>query len=296
MEPVVSCGDGRVSRRLPSARMRGTARIASPRTWWWFARVLAPGLGMLVLGYALAYFSTSHRFAYPLVGRDTRFSLAAIPGSSMLVAGILWYPLAICRRRWTRGLAGAGATAFCVLLVLYSFAIQEDYRREWSHMRRLFAGIMELSPDAGAENLLLVHRPMYYEQLFPAGARQPSINFQPHGLQIGFSRLFDDYSGPKVLVVYSDEWRSHLGLHTDGKLYWTAPAFAGTVPDVALPVERIILLVEQPDGNLRRVDSPFSVEGRQLIQARVLGQDSGSRWPALRRSRLWPAVFRDPRL
>jgi hypothetical protein len=276
---------------LPSARMRRTARLASPRTRWWFARVLAPALGMLVLGYALAYFSTSHRFDYPFIGRDTRFSLAATIGSSMLVAGVLWYPWAICRRRWTRRLAGAGVAAFCGLLSLYSFVIQGDYRREWSHTTRLLTEIMELTPDAGPETLLVIHRPILVEHLFPEGARMPSINSQPHGLERSLSCLFDEYSGPKLLVVYSDEWRTRLGLHPDGKLYWTAPAFGASAPNVAEPVERIVLLVEQPDGNLKRVDAPFSVEGRQLIQARVPVADSPSRWLAQRRSRLWPAVF-----
>jgi hypothetical protein len=278
--------------RLPSAGMRRTARIASPRTRWWFARVLAPGLGMILLGYALSYFSNGHRLFYPLAGRDTRFSLAAIPGSSLVVAGMLWYPLAICRRRWTRLLAGAGAAAFCLLILLYSFVIQEDYRREWRHMGQLYPEIMQLTPDARTDTLLVIRRQWLEDTtLFPAGARRPSINFQVHGLQLGFSRLFEDYPGPKVFVVFSDQWRSRLGLHADGKLYWTDPEVAGSQPDMAAPVERIILLVEQPDGTLKREDAPFSVEGRQLIQALAPGTERPSTWSGLRRSRLWPVVF-----
>jgi MFS family permease len=278
--------------RLPAAGIRRTARLASPRTRWWMARVLAPGFGMMLLGYALSYFSNTHRLFYPLAGRDTRFSLAAIVGSSLVVAGMLWYPLANCRRRWTRRLAGAGAAAFCLLLLLYSFVIQEDYRREWRHMRQLLTGIMQLTPDAGADTLLVIRRPWFDETpLFPTRARRPSINFQPQGLQVGFSRIFEDYPGPEVFVVYGDQWRSHLGLHADGKLYWTDPDFGGSQPDMSAPVERIILLVEQPDGTLKRVDAPFSVEGRQLIQARAPGTDWPSKWSGLRRSGLWPVVF-----
>ena len=276
--------------RLPPAGTRRTARLISPRTCWWLARVLAPGLGMMLLGYALAYFGSPY-LVYPMAGRGTRFSLAAMPGSSLVVAGILWYPLANCRRRWTRRLAGAGATAFFVFLLLYSFVIQEDYRREWRHMGQMFTEIMELTPDAGADTLLVIRRTWFEAPLFPTGARAPSINFEVHGLTLGFSRLYEDFPGPKVFVVYNDEWRSHLGLHADGKLYWTASDFGGSQPDMAAPVERIILLVERPDGNLQRVDTPFSVEGRQLTQARAAGADSPSKWSALRRSRLWPVVF-----
>jgi len=50
--------------------------------------------------------------------------------------------------------------------------------------------------------------------------------------------------GDKGLRGVNDEWRSHLGLHADGKLYWTAPDFGGSQPDMAAPVERIILLVD----------------------------------------------------
>jgi hypothetical protein len=110
-------------------------------------------------------------------------------------------------------------------------------------------------------------------------------------LHLGFSRLFEDYPGPKVFVVFSDQWRSRLGLHADGRLYWTDPEVAGSQPDMAAPVERIILLVEQPDGTLKREDAPFSVEGRQLIQALAPGTDWPSKWSGLRRSRLWPVVF-----
>ena len=276
--------------RLPPAGTRRTARLISPRTCWWLARVLAPGLGMMLLGYALAYFGSPY-LVYPLAGRSTRFSLAAMPGSSLVVAGILWYPLANCRRRWTRRLAGAGAAAFFVFLLLYSFVIQEDYRREWRHMGQMFTEIMDLTPDAGADTLLVIRRTWFEAPLFPTGARAPSINFEVHGLALGFSRLFEDYHGPEVFVVYNDEWRSHLGVRLDGKMRWTEPDFGGSQPDMAAPVERIILLVEQPDGNLKRVDDPFSVEGRQLIQARPPGTGSPSRWSVLRRTRLWPVVF-----
>jgi hypothetical protein len=214
-----------------------------------------------------------------------------MPGSSLVVAGILWYPLANCRRRWTRRLAGAGAAAFFVFLLLYSFVIQEDYRREWRHMGQMFTEIMDLTPDAGADTLLVIRRTWFEAPLFPTGARAPSINFEVHGLALGFSRLFEDYHGPEVFVVYNDEWRSHLGVRLDGKMRWTEPDFGGSQPDMAAPVERIILLVEQPDGNLKRVDDPFSVEGRQLIQARPPGTGSPSRWSVLRRTRLWPVVF-----
>ena len=276
---------------LPSAQIRRTARLFSPRLRWWLARVLAPGLGMMALGYVLSYFTSTHRLAYPLAGRDTRFSLAAMMGSSVVAAGILWYPLASCRRRWTRRLAGAVAAAFFLVLFLYAFVIQDDYRREWRHQKQLFTQMMELAPDAGPDTLLMVQRPWFEEPLFPKGARRPSINFQVHGTVLGFSRLFEDYPGPKVFVVYNDEWRRHLGLHADGKMYWTAPDFGGSQPDMAAPVERIVLLVEQPDGNLKRVDAPFSVEGRQLIQALAPGTGSPSKWRSLRRSRLWPVVF-----
>lgn len=277
--------------RLPSARRRRAARILSPRTRWWLARVLAPGAGMIALAYALSYFTSEHRLTYTLAGRDTRFSLGATIGSSLVVAGILWIPLACSRRRWTRLVAGAGAAAFFVFLLLYSFVIQDDYRREWSHMRQLLAGMMVLSPDAGPETLLVIQRPWYDAPLFPSGPRRPSINFQPHGMRLAFSRLFLDYPGPKVFVVFNDQWRTHLGSHADGKLYWDSPDFGNSQPEIWAPVERIVLLVETPGGDLKRVDAPFAVEGRQLIHERPPAPGPPSKWLALRRSRLFPVVF-----
>jgi hypothetical protein len=217
--------------------------------------------------------------------------VAAIFGSSIVAAGIVWLFWASCRRRWTRHLVGAGAAAFFAVLMFYSFVVQEDYQRECSHQRQLFTEIMQLTPDAGPGTLLVIQRPWLIETLFPAGRRQPSINSQPQGMIVGFSRLFDAYPGPKVFVVYNDEWRSHLGSHADGKLYWTAPDFGGSQPDMAAAVERVILLVEQPDGNLKRVDTPFVVEGRQLMQEPVTGKRPPSGWRALRRSPLWPVEF-----
>jgi hypothetical protein len=275
---------------MPSAQLRRTARLISPRTWWWIARVLAPGLGMIALAYSLSYFTSTYHLAFSLVGRDTRFSLGAMIGSSMVAGGVLWYPLAICRRQWTRLLAGAGAVSFFVFLLLYSFVIQDDYRSEWIHINRLLTRMMALTPDAGPDTLLVVHRPWYGDQLFPSGPRLPSINFQVHFVVLGFSRLFQNYRGPTVFVVYNDEWKRHLGLHADGKMYWTDPDFGGSQPDMKVPVTRIIFLVEELDGSVRRVDTPFTVEGRQLIQTRP-APDPPSRWLTLKWSPLWPVVF-----
>ena len=58
---------------MPSAQLRRTARLISPRTWWWIARVLAPGLGMIGLAYSLSYFTSTHRWRSPWSG--------ATPGS-----------------------------------------------------------------------------------------------------------------------------------------------------------------------------------------------------------------------
>ena len=109
-------------------------------------------------------------------------------------------------------MAGTGAAAFFVFLLLYSFVIQDDYRSEWIRENRLLTRMMALTPDAGPDTLLVVHRPWYGEPLFPTGPRRPSIDFQVHGVVLGFSRVFLDYQGPTVFVVYDEQWRSQTGL------------------------------------------------------------------------------------
>jgi len=78
-------------------------------------------------------------------------------------------------------------------------------------MGQLYPEIMQLTPDAGTDTLLVIRRRLLRHHAVPRGARRPSINFQVHGLQLGFSRLFEDYHGPNVFVVYGDQWRATWG-------------------------------------------------------------------------------------
>jgi len=152
-------------------------------------------------------------------------------------------------------------------------------------MSRLFTEIMELTRmPAGysAGDLPAV----VDDPVFPRSA--PAVHqLQPKDCRSasrGSSRL----SRTKGLRGDNDQWRSHLGLHADGKLYWTDPDLAVSAGHGGAG-GALILLVEQPDGTLKRVDDPF--QWRPPLDPGARAGRLAIEMVGLRRSRLCRSCF-----
>ena len=238
--------------------------MASARRLWWIRNAVLLGLLSLMLSYALSYWHLMRGMSYPLTGRDTRVSVGAILGSSLLVASLFSFGMMSARSAHGKLMARAMIVLLVASLFGYSFVIQQDYADEWQHQRSVLAQLIMLTPDVTRDTLLLVREGGVAETLFPATTRSPSINSQFHGLGWSTSLLFA--AGPQTFFVYSDDWKNNVELRADGKLYWTHENFPGACcRDLKASFgRRVITLVEREDGTLYRDDSPVVVNGQRI--------------------------------
>jgi hypothetical protein len=255
--------------------------------------MIVPGLLMLPLAYAVAYFSQPGSDEFPLTGRDTRFSLAAVLASSITVAGLAGFLITAFRNSvWRAAMQIAAGLTFCTLF-LYSFVIQRDYITEWRHHRQMLTQVIQLTPDVQKGGVIVIGRKWIGQLTFPTGPRRPSIGFQPHGLQVSMERLFENGHGPPIMVVFTPDWKRFLRVGDDGKLYWSQNSFpGGGVTDIAPPLSQLIVLNERDDGNLERPQETLFVDGRQVIAIPPPGAVE-SNWVHFPRSRLLPLVLPD---
>lgn len=262
------------------------------RWQWWLRRAVFPGLCFTALGYVLSYFSMTGILTYPVTGRDTRFSLAAAFGSSILTAGAFSWKLAWFRKPWLKAAVSAGGLAWCLLLVLYSFVIQRDYVEQWQLHQKVLGAMAALSPDATPDMLFVVERPPMVPFL-KSGQRGPAIANQSHGLQFSFRRLFGHGAAPEIFEVFGDTWMTKLRRSGDGKLYWTARDFTGGWGrDTATPIGPIIAFTEDREGNVHRVDDPVVIGGVPINRARDPNASAeNSMWQREPRSPLARFVF-----
>ncbi len=260
------------------------------RAVWWIRRAALPGLLMLLLGFAVSAFTGAQ--AFPITGRDTRFSLAAIFGSSLFVAGLLFALRSLASGKYWRRTFTNSSLGVLIVLTLYSFVIQDDYAKEWAHDRSVLEQIRTLTPDATPDTLLILHRQWAGEPPFLKTPRMPSINSQPHGVEISLRQLYDNKKGPWIFIVYSDQWKNFLAPQADGKLHWTkADVESSSARDLATPVEHVITLVEERNGQLHRDNIPIEIAGHQIT---LIATQQPSNWKAFAASPLAPKVFATP--
>jgi hypothetical protein len=258
-------------------------RFVAARRRWWLWNGVGSGILLLALGYSLAYFNLYQDWTFPLSGRDTRASSAASFGSSILAAVILFFLLTAFRGRLLRT-AGQFVLAGCLsILLLYSFVIQKDYSKEWVNEKNFLTQLIMLSPDVRRDTFFVVQAPWLEESLFLRQGRRPSIGFQRSDVIL--KALFGFDHSPRLLFAYSDQWSNYLKLHSDGKLYWTQEVFPGawgrSLTDPLTP-GRIIVIREDDDASLIRMQTPLWVDGAQIVQmpeSLAGGAAPESNWP-----------------
>ncbi len=151
-------------------RLMTSRYLRRARLWWWLWRVILPGVVLTGLAYGLSYFLL-HDYALisRFVGRDTRISLAACFGSSILIAGIISLALEYSCRLYAKILVRSLIGVFLLSLFVYSFVIQNDYVDQWQYDRALLAHTIMLTPDVRDKSLLIFQRSPVYPSLFPVG-------------------------------------------------------------------------------------------------------------------------------
>lgn len=248
---------------------------------------LGVAAGFLVCGYPLSYFfAMAPSFHIPLTDRETRISVAAVAGSSLLIAILLAKWIEVSRSRPARTLATAGVCAVLTILFLYSFVVQNDYVDDWREQRAEVAQILLLTPDASRGSVILLKR------------RPPDSHFfHPTLRGIGFEKTLFEWQFPHLcrstdecpalFVVYSDAWQNHLRLDAEGFMNWTQPIFDGRLYPVSgrfRPGRFIVLDGTDPQRLIRR-SAPIYADGTQIVQQEPAERKAPSFWASLYDSR-----------
>ncbi len=271
-------------RAAPAARAnpskRDTARAIAPGL-----RGLGIGVVWLVLGYLTAFVQMGGNPAFPFAGRDTRFSASAVPGSSLLLAALMYTGVAAARGRWVRMAARAAVMVFFAALFCHSFVVQNDYARSWEYQRNFLSQVVALAPDLQADGLVVVRTvPGQPPGNAPAG-RVGSIGWQRFGLLVSLKAMGDWPTSPEIVFWDRDDWPQNLALEAGSRLRWRKPPSGSTASSYA--AGRVVVLREAADGAITRENGPVYVGGVNIVQARADGGAADSAWRTIiRRSEI----------
>lgn len=283
----------RSSGTLWTMRPLGGGKVSAARCRWWIQNGILGGIFVTLLGYAVAYFTLNRDWLFPLTGRDTRASIAASFGHSILIAALIILIMQALRRPALRASAFVAVIAGLSALFLYSFVVQQDYVKDWMDQRNFITQMITLSPDVDPDTLFIVRSTWVNEHLFPNAQRKLSIGSQKHGIEVSIRSMFGWDTAPKILFVYTDDWKTHLAMGS-GKLLWTDKNFpGGWSPTTSDPVTpgHIILLEEHPNGLLSRLDTPVLVANVQVVKMPpLLDGKPQSQWEDMSPSPLFQMV------
>jgi hypothetical protein len=260
----------------------------------WFGRAILVSSVFLWSGYTVSYFHLGQSLVMPYNDRDTRINAAASVGSSMFMAAVLLWLIVETRKRrisW----AGYGiSAAFLSSLFLYSFVVQDDYVKNWLDQKNLVTQVVMLTPDVDPDSTFIIEMdPLIPDALLPGKVRQPAMGDQHHGLE-WIIDIFLGWRAPnRTVVAHSDDWKRYLKIGKDGKVYWTHASFPGAwghPTDQPMTSGKIIYIKKTSTTGYQRMSDPLMVGGKQIIQ--ILGPPpyTGSRWPSLVNSRLFPMI------
>jgi hypothetical protein len=269
----------------------------SRETLVWIARSAAVGFLFLILGYVLSYFffqeTTPHLH---FVDRDSRISVAASFGSSVVVAVLLAGWIRLGRTRTTRLIAYSGVSVFLTVLFLYSFVVQDDYVNDWTEQRERAQQVVALTPDAERDSIIVLKLPVMYHRFFSEHVLRRSIGSEAFIYESAFATFYArNQPWPKLFVVHSDEWIQYLKQDSDGFMVWRQPQFPGrwNAAEGRFRPGRFIVLEEIDPGRLIRRSEPILVNGVQILQAPPTTEKKVPLWANLTPSPLLGAFLPD---
>jgi hypothetical protein len=196
------------------------------------------GMAMWVLAYPLTYTT----LGYHIRGRPTRVHLAAVVGSSLVVAAVGSAFIAASRSAGARRWRCVGLAFWMGLLAGYGLVLQNDYVRAWELQRLFWSRLLPLVPDAGEGTVILVD-PSGIEDTYQIAANTWNL---PRVLDqlVAFPPEWKD---PPRVYRLTPEWETSI-LGEDGQIRLDAVT---TVAPPSLygyfPIERVILIDTEND-------------------------------------------------
>jgi hypothetical protein len=253
----------------------------------WIVRPAFIGFVFLALGYVLAYFVLLEPHArLPFTDRNTRASLAASFGSSVLLAAILGSLIRLARTKEARTGLYLFASTFVAVLFLYAFVLQNDYAKDWAMQRETARQFMALTPDVHEDSILVLRFP----GIDPGLAGQPAIGADQDGYDEVIQHIYDrSQKLPRLFIVVSDDWPKYLKQTPDGFMTWKAPFFPGRwYPSTGrYRPGRFVVLDEQGRGHMVRKSDPILVDGVDIVQHAPPVAPTSPLWTAWQRTPLF---------
>jgi hypothetical protein len=265
-------------------------QISTDRYEWARLAVLdcVTGFIFMALGFTTAYFVFRSPAAVspPVFYTDveTRVSVAATLGSSILVAGLLAGVLRLARSEAGRIAACGVVTVVLSVLFLYSFVAQLGYQQEWAEQRTMARQMIELSPDAKSDSVIVLGLKGWIGNSF-FDRRRRFIGSQETMYEYVFPQVVaQSLPLPRMMMFYSDGWRSHLKRTSKGDITWSSPLFDGRWWEAKgefKPGRLIVLEQWKPDRLVRRTE-PILVDGEQIVQTAPCTEDPFPIWTLLK--------------
>jgi hypothetical protein len=269
-------------------RHKDTAESESSEPVWQRLWPVAVGAIFLILGYVVSYFFFKETEPHlHFTDRDSRISVAASFGSSLIFAALLYAWIAIAKSRVARAVAYTGAGAFLLMLFLYSFVLQQDYVADWREQGLEAAQVMTLTPDVQRDSIIVLRQQFPGLPFFTSGRRRRAIGFEKTLYEWEFPDLYaTGQPWPHLFIVYSDAWPHYLKQDPNGLMHFTSPTFDGrwypATGDYRYRPGRFIVLEEAEPGWIVRHNDPIFADGQQIVQQQTAGPPEVPLWTSMR--------------
>jgi hypothetical protein len=261
-----------------------------------YAKPLVTGSIALILAYPLAM--TSYGFA--ISGRTARVHVAAIVGTSILVACLCSAILEIASKYGKKRLAVVALAGFFALLVGFGLRVQQDYQLMWQHQRGFWTEAMRLCPDLTEGTVIFVDPTGLRDTRQPIpfraskGVSDPKqikgIEWElPHVLQHIYQFPASWQLPPRAYRLqlnWQDKILSQRNLfHVSAAIDWITEA------ETKREVESTnVILLETKNGRLTRRTAPLEIGGKQF----KLKEQTRSGLPPFEKKYLYNYLIQSP--
>lgn len=215
-------------------------------------RLAGVGLLMLVLAYPLT-FTTEPYFVY---GRVTRIHLAAVAGTSLLIASLWMIVVEGLPNEAPRLAASAMLALGFAALMGFGQLLQQSYVASWESQKAVWRQLLTLAADSGDGTAIVVD-----SSRLEAGLHIGANSWNMPRVLEGILRFPSAWQVPPSAYRMKPGWQALLD--ADGGTLVLGPPAADTPPDHVREAESgDLILIVTDGGDFLRQDSPIEVNGR----------------------------------
>lgn len=218
-------------------------------------QLLCSGLAMLLLAYPLTFNIRS----FAISGRDTRVHLAAVIGSSLLVAGLVSLGTHFAASRRRHRVLTLVLAAWLSLLLAFGLTVQDDYVRAWEAQQAFWSELAHLVPDPAEGTVILIE---------PAGLRDfEQIGANTWNLPRLLNQIYRfplDWEEPPRVFRLVPGWQERIG--RPDAIFSLIEQTVTAPPSLYREVASVnAILIETSSGRLVRRTDPLKLDVRSFL-------------------------------